>query len=151
MDKILDAASKVRCRAAAVARLIRNQRPPATAAMRFRRRSLLLTPHGAQINPAGAGTFITGVEAEQKVRFAAPAAAPCGVHWRRRRRLIRDAARCLLRAAADAAAAARPQRKSVVKITTGSNSVDEVLGGGVESQARPSVPPQPQPTCGRRG
>ena len=120
--------------------------------MRLRRRSLLLTPHGAQINPAGAGTFITGVEAEQKVRFAAPAAAPSGVLWRQLRCLIRAATRCLLRAAADAAAAApRPQRKSVVKITTGSNSVDEVLGGGVESQARPSAPPQPQPTCGRRG
>jgi RecA/RadA recombinase len=28
------------------------------------------------------------------------------------------------------------QRKSVVKITTGSTAVDEALGGGVESQVR---------------
>ena len=46
---------------------------------------------------------------------------------------------------------ARPQRKSVVKITTGSTSVDEVLGGGVESQASPSTrhrcPPAAALTC----
>ena len=72
------------------------------------------------------------------MRTSAPAAAPSGVLCHRRSRLIQAAARCLLRPAADVSAAApRPQRKSVVKITTGSNAVDEVLGGGVESQARP--------------
>ena len=89
----------------------------------------------AQINPAGAGSFITGMEAVQKVRACAPA-APAAERRGRRRASGRARLAALLRLT-PASPPLRPQRKSVVKITTGSHSVDEVLGGGVESQASP--------------
>jgi hypothetical protein len=88
-----------------------------------------------QICPSGAGQFVTGTEVVTMARLL------------RRRRHRRAACapvaaapprRALACAALTPAARSsfRAQRKSVVKITTGSASVDEVLGGGVESQAR---------------
>ena len=73
-------------------------------------------PPPFQIKPAGAGAFITGIDAAEKVRTVVSTGE----------RRVPDTG---------SATPPRLQRKSVVKVSVGCKEVDALLGGGVESSS----------------